>query len=106
MLSLLKPRRIDLEVILPFFREIFLGKYRLNRALINTETTVDTCVRIDVEHFRRLKLIIVRGWVDAINWADINTGRIFGADTGFGDDVGHVELSYKCHLRPSLEAGL
>jgi hypothetical protein len=100
---------VDLDVSVPFLRQIVQGENCCHWTDRNTSTAVNALSRIDVQlrHFIERRSAIVIGSalcrMDTIHWADIHTGSVFGPDTGFGDDVGHV--SPPCVGRISIRRG-
>jgi hypothetical protein len=80
---------VDLDEMLPLFWDIIFTENRFHRTGWLTRATVNTLVRIDVEHFSTLELRLVFPRMDAINRTDIHTSRVFvfGSNTGFADDI-------------------
>ena len=78
---------VDLDEMLPLFWDIIFTEDRFHRTGGLTRATVNTLVRIDVEHFSTLELRLVFPRMDAINRTDIHTSRVFGSNTGFADDI-------------------
>jgi hypothetical protein len=60
-----------------FGRQIVTHKNRANWTSCNTTAAIDTLVWVDK------KLIITL--VNALDWANLHTGRIFGSDTRLGN---------------------
>ncbi len=77
----LKERGVDLAVLLPVSRNVIFVINRLNRADRLTRTTINTLIRLDVEH--------PIPFVNTVNRALLDAGFIFHIDTGLGDYVGH-----------------
>jgi hypothetical protein len=89
MNPLLKIICVDLNVFMPFFRKVFFRKNCLNRAFVNTKSTINTSIWIDIEHLRFFVPITVAHWVNTVNRTNVNTGGVFCSDTGFSDYVCH-----------------
>ena len=70
---------------LPLVGDLLQGEDRLDRAGVDAQPAVDALLGMNVEDL----LILVLS-VDAIDRADVDTGRVFGADARFSDDVGHT----------------
>src|SRR4051794_24706247 len=85
---ILKVVRVDLGVFGPLSRKLILGKASIHRAGLDAGIAVDALVRIDVELLDVVVVGLVRGRVDAVDRADLDTGVVLLADARFGDDVG------------------
>src|SRR5918992_2537382 len=86
---------------LPLVGHLFHGEDRLDGAGVDAEAAVDALLGVDVEHLPVLVLA-----VDAIDRADVDAGRVFGADAGFSDDVRHSRVPFAKKLPPSREVGI
>ncbi len=80
---------IDLDVLRPFFGQVFLGEDRLHRALIDAQAAVDAGVGVDVQLVTRAEVGFGLGGVNAVNRTDLDTRGVFGSNAGFADDVRH-----------------
>src|SRR6185369_6672534 len=76
----------------PLFRCLVEREDGLNRASRHTGAAVDAFVRVNIQHFRRLKRLFVLARMDAVDWADVNARRILGTDARFTNDVRHALL--------------
>lgn len=81
--------QVDLDVLFPLSREVFLGEDGFDWAFVDAEATVDAGARVDVELGGGGELFFVFGRVDAVDGADIDAGGVFGSDARLSDDVGH-----------------
>ena len=88
--------QVDLDVLFPLSREVFLGEDGLDWAFVDAEATVDAGARVDVELGGGGEVFFVFGRVDAVDGADIDAGGVFGSDARLSDDVGHNERLGKC----------
>src|SRR3712207_521321 len=75
---------VDLGVVRPLIGDRVLGEDGGHRALRLARAAVDALVGIYVE------LRVVVGGMDAVDGADVHTGRVLDADARLGDDVGHT----------------
>lgn len=73
---------IERDKVLPLFRNVILLVNRIDRALRLASVAVDAFVGGDIEHLLTLVEAIARANDDAIG--------IFAAETGGGNDVGHL----------------
>jgi hypothetical protein len=80
---------VDLLEAVPMLREIIQAEDRGNRANRYTGAAIDTFHRIDVELCFGFEHRFGSFRMDTVDWARINTRRVFHADARFGDDVGH-----------------
>jgi heme/copper-type cytochrome/quinol oxidase subunit 4 len=78
---------IDLNVMLPLLRHIFVAEDRFDRTSWLARATINTLIGIDVEMFDGFKLSFIFAWVDAINRANVHTSGVLGSNTGFCDDI-------------------
>jgi hypothetical protein len=62
----------------------------MNRAFIDTKSAIDAGVWVNVELACLTKVAFVLAWVDAIHWADFDTGGVLRSDAGFSDNVCHM----------------
>tara|TARA_B100000941_G_C28460876_1_gene530669 strand:- start:798 stop:1094 length:297 start_codon:yes stop_codon:yes gene_type:complete len=88
--QLLKVISVLGDVVGPFFGQIFFREDGLDRTLIDAQTAVNAGVGIDVKHFRRFKVVVVLGGMNAVHRADFNAGSVFGVHTGFSNNVRHI----------------
>ena len=80
----------------PLFRKVIKsedGRHGTNR---NTGSAIDALDGVDVEHFDSVEIRFIFLGVNAVDWAGINTCRVFGSDAGFCD--------YICHFVPCLNS--
>src|SRR5690606_29422710 len=93
--ALLKERPVLLDVAGPLRRDIGVREDRGDRALRLARATIYALIRVDV--------ILILALVDAVHRADLDAARVLGADTGLGDDVRHLGLSFSLSWRVRLE---
>src|SRR5919204_1962165 len=75
-------RVVDPDKGLPLVRQGILREDRLYRALGLARSAIDAFLGVDHED--------PVGFVDAVDWADVDAGLVFDVDAGLGDDVGHA----------------
>src|ERR1035441_388618 len=99
-LKLGRCRRLAAEVcgvllgeVSPLLGQVILRKDRGNRAGRYACTAVDALDWIDEQLVRLAEAGFVFFGVNAIDRAGVYTGGVFGADTGFCNDVCHRDLS-------------
>ncbi len=63
---------VDLDVLRPFFGQVFLREDCLHRALIDAQAAVDAGVGVDVELIARAEVGFGLGGVDAVNRTDLD----------------------------------
>src|SRR5690606_4135627 len=69
------------DEVLPLLRHVVLGEDGFDGALRLAGTAVDALIGVDV--------VLIFTFVNAVHGAHFDTGCIFGADAGFGDNEGH-----------------
>src|SRR5437588_4479085 len=84
--------RVRLRVLLPLVRELVLREAGIDRAGLDAGVAVDALVGVDVEHLDGVVVGLVRGRVDAVDRADLDTRVVLGPDAGLCDYVRHVLL--------------
>jgi len=92
---------VDLDVLFPLIRNIFVSIDRLNRAGWLAGAAINTFVRMDKELLRTLELGFIFARVYAIDRADINTSRILRTNARFANYVNsHYAnlLQYSCGI--------
>ena len=83
---------VDLDKVLPLFGDILIPEDRFDGASWLTSSAVNAFIRMNVEYFRRLIFSFILPRMNAVDGADIDTGSIFGADTGFANHIsGHLD---------------
>jgi hypothetical protein len=92
---------VNLNVILPLFRDVFVAKDSFDRTGRLTGAAINAFVRIDIEMLDDVEIRFVLARVNAIHRANVNTRRILGADTRLGDYIN----SHYC-ISPSSAFGL
>jgi hypothetical protein len=85
--SLLEIRRVLLDEVLFFCRQIVQGEDRIGRADRNAGSAIDAALRFHVHLRGRFEIGLVLLGVDAVGGADIDAERIL--DAGISDYVGH-----------------
>src|SRR5271157_3904109 len=80
---------VALGVFLPLLRQIVERENRGNWAHRHARAAINALDWIDVQHLFSSELIAVLLGVDAVHRTGIDAGRVFGADTGFRDYIGH-----------------
>lgn len=81
--------RIDFGELFPFFGQIIESEDRGYRANRHTSSTIDAFDRVDVQLSFRGKILFVLSWMNTIDGARIDAGRIFCSNAGFDDHVSH-----------------
>jgi len=87
--SALIPLVIDLDVLLPLFRDLILWKDSFHRALRDARTAVNTLFRIDIELRLFVESGLITARVNAVHGTDIHASGVFYIETGFSDDISH-----------------
>ena len=93
--------RVDLSVRMPLFWQFLQrenSRHRANRhtgSAINALSGVDIQLRHFIEHRTAIPIGSVFRGMDAIHRTDVDTSSVFGPDTRFSDDVGHVFASLR-----------
>src|SRR5262252_2926332 len=85
--------RVNLGVFLPLFREIIEGEDCRHGAHRHACTAVDALDWVDVKHFFGSVLVGILLGMNAVDRACIDACRVFCADTGLSNYVGHKLLS-------------
>jgi hypothetical protein len=85
--------QVDLDVLVPLRRHVFLLEDGLDGALVDAEGAVDSGVGVDVELVDGAEVGLVLGGMDAVDGANGDAGGVLGSDAGLGDDVWHGEGS-------------
>src|SRR4051812_47587613 len=73
---------VELDELHLVGRGVFLGVDRVHRAFGDAHGAVDALVGVDHEE--------IGPFAEAVHGADVHAVGVLAADTGFGDDVGHV----------------
>src|SRR3954468_15000073 len=81
---------VDLDVLLEMTRHIFLGEDRRHRTLGLARAAVDALVGMNEQ--------LLLTFVDAIDGTDVDARAVLRIDAGFGDDVGHSCLGWRCNV--------
>ena len=81
--------RVNLDVLGPLRRKVFLRIDGMDRAFIDAQSAIDAGVRINEQLACFTEIALVLAGVDAIHWADLDTGGVLRSDAGFSDDVCH-----------------
>jgi len=89
---LLKVLRVDRNEVLPLFRRFVEREDRFNGTRRNAGATVDALIGMDEQLLRRFEGGLVLPRMNAVDRADIDTGRVLRADARFGDDIRHAAL--------------
>jgi hypothetical protein len=86
---------VNLNIIPPLLRHIFIAINRFNRAGGLTRAAIDAFIRIDVEMVYRLEIRLILAWMNAIYRANVNARGILCADAWFTDNVySHYSFSF------------
>src|SRR5262245_58518250 len=93
---------VDLNVLLPLFRDVFVAVDRLDRAGRLAGATIDAFIRMYIELLRGFEISLILARVDAIHWTDVDTGRVLRADAGFANYVN----SHYAFLLPQSSYGI
>src|SRR5580658_6277949 len=84
--------RVPLGVLFPLFRQIVEREDGRDRTHGHAGAAVDAFHGIDIQHLFGPVLVGVLLGMNAVHRTRINTGGVFGSDTGFGNYVGHILL--------------
>src|SRR5437588_3892657 len=84
--------RVGLPVLLTLVRVLVLREAGIHRAGLDAGVAIDALVGVDVEHLDVVVVGLVRGRVNAVDRADLDTRVVLGPDAGFCDYVRHVLL--------------
>lgn len=79
-----------MDVLGPLRRKVFLRIDGMNRAFVDAQSAIDAGVWINEELACLAEIAFVLAWMDAIHWADLDTGGVLRSDAGFSDDVCHM----------------
>ena len=90
-----------MDVLGPLRRKVFLRIDGMDRAFIDAQSAVDAGVWVDEELACLTEIALVLAGVDAIHWADLDTGGVLRSDAWFSDDVCH-----RFSLKPPCAAGV
>jgi hypothetical protein len=93
---------VDLNVMLPLFRDVFVAVDRLDRAGRLAGATINAFIRMDKKLLGGFEISLILARVDAIHGADVNTGRVLRADAGFANYVN----SHDAFLLPKSSYGI
>jgi hypothetical protein len=86
---------VDLNVMLPLFRDVFVAIDRLDRAGRLAGATINAFIRMDKKVLGGFEISLILARVDAIHGADVNTGRVLCSDAGFANYVNsHYAFSF------------
>src|SRR5262245_50578230 len=97
LLRLLRvPVGVDLGEVGPLLGQLFLGEDGLHRTDRYTGAAIDARLRVDVERVLLLELRLVLLGVDAIDGADLDTGRVLRIDARLRDDIRHGRTLLGC----------
>ena len=88
--------RVDLDIILPFFRDIFFGEDRLHWADSRARAAIDARGGIDVKLGNTGKIALVLTRMDAIDRADLEAVAGFGIYARLCDNKWHNGPPYEC----------
>jgi hypothetical protein len=80
---------VDLNKMFPLVRNCRLFKDSRYRASGLTSATIDALIGVDKEMFRLFIPVLIGRRMNAIDRANIYTGRVFYTDTRLGDYIGH-----------------
>src|SRR6185437_9370389 len=81
------------RVVGPLLGQVVRGKNRRNRAHWNAGTAIDTLHGIDKQLLAALEVSLVFLGMNAVHRARVNTGSVFGSNTGFSNYVSHNKSS-------------
>jgi hypothetical protein len=81
-------KKVDIGAVVlsPLLRNIVLIVDSFNRANGLTGSTVNTLIRVDIEH--------AVAFIDAIHWAFFNAGLVLKVNAGQSDYVSHVSGTF------------
>jgi hypothetical protein len=88
--SALIPLVIDLDVLLPLFRDFILREDSFHGALRDARTAVNTLFRIDIELGLLVESGLIAARVNTVHGANIHASGVFYIETGFSDDISHI----------------
>jgi hypothetical protein len=78
---------VDLDVRLPLIGNVFVAINRFDGTGWLAGAAINTFVRVDEELLRAFEISLVLTRVNAVDGADVNTGRVLRADAGFANYV-------------------
>jgi hypothetical protein len=78
---------VNLDVILPLIGNVFVAINRFDGAGWLAGAAINTLVRIDEKLLCAIKISLILTRVNAVDGADVNTGRVLRADAGFANYV-------------------
>jgi hypothetical protein len=81
---------IDPGKVPPLLGQIILSKDRRHRANRDTSATINALDWVDVKLSIGCESVFVLARMNAVNWAGIHTGGVFGSDARFSDYVCHT----------------
>jgi hypothetical protein len=86
----LKMVGIDLNVLLPFSRNVVFRENGLHGAFVDAQAAVNAGVGVDVEHVGAAKFRLILAGMDAIDGAHRDAGGVFRTGAGLGNNVWHT----------------
>jgi hypothetical protein len=78
---------VDLDVLLPLIGNVFVAINRFDGTGWLAGAAINTLVRIDEKLLCAIKISLILTRVNAVDGADVNTGRVLRADAGFANYV-------------------
>jgi hypothetical protein len=78
---------VDLDVLLPLIGNVFVAINRFDGTGWLAGAAINTLVRIDEKLLCAIKIRLILTRVNAVDGADVNTGRVLRADAGFANYV-------------------
>jgi len=93
---------VNLNVMLPLLRDVFVTVNRLDRTGRLAGAAINAFIRMDIKLLGGFEISLILTRVDAIHGADVDTSRILRADAGFANNVN----SHYAFLLPQSSYGI
>ncbi len=87
--SLFEVVSINLNVLVPFFGQIFFREDCLHGTFVYAQAAINAGIRIDIQHFRSTKLIAIAYGVNAVHGADLYAFSVFCSNTWISKNMCH-----------------
>src|SRR3954454_11464964 len=82
--------RIQRDIALPLFRNVYICKHCTDRARRFTKATVDAGFGVDEHHVKDATIFLQAAFLDTVARADGHAFLILNADARFRNHVGHI----------------
>src|SRR5579862_13622 len=90
--ALLEVAGILSDVVLPLLGHLVERENRFDGARGHARAAVDALIRMDVQHLGGFECGLVFTRMNTVHGTDVDAGRVFGANAGLGNNVGHSLL--------------